>query len=127
VYGLWRSAGYPEPVAHALAAICTTRTPVNVLRAAPATLTQWAYRLATLRSPHLPQGAPTSPASANLCAYRLDRRLTGLAEAFAIIYDSYADDLAFSGRLSPTRCRTLVGQVDTIVADEGFRVDPAKL
>jgi len=31
-----------------------------------------------LATPHLPQGAPTSPALANLAAFRLDRRLTGL-------------------------------------------------
>ena len=30
---------------------------------------------------HLPQGAPTSPALANLVAFRLDRRLAGLAAA----------------------------------------------
>ena len=30
-------------------------------------------------TPHLPQGAPTSPALANLAAFALDRRLTGLA------------------------------------------------
>jgi RNA-directed DNA polymerase len=127
VYGLWRTAGYPEPVAHALAAICTTRTPMTVLRAAPTTLTHRAYRLAMLRSAHLPQGAPTSPALANLCAFRLDRRLQGLAVSFDVTYARYADDLAFSGRLSPARSRALISQVDTIAADEGFRVHPAKL
>ncbi|MBK8100868.1 MAG: RNA-directed DNA polymerase [Planctomycetes bacterium] len=46
---------------------------------------------------HLPQGAPTSPALANLCAFRLDRRLHGLADRFAATYTRYADDLVFSG------------------------------
>ena len=77
VYGVFRAAGYPEPVAHALTALTTTRTPAHVLRRAPD-----ATRAALLRRPHLPQGAPTSPALANLCAFRLDRRLTGLAERF---------------------------------------------
>ena len=126
VYGLLRTAGYPEPVAHALAALCTTRTPAGVLRSAPSTMVDRSYRLALLRSPHLPQGAPTSPALANLCAYRLDRRLAGLARAYGAAYGRYADDLAFSGDLGPGRAESLVGRVEAIVADEGFRVHPAK-
>ena len=46
---------------------------------------------------HLPQGAPTSPAVANICAYRVDCRLAGLAESAGARYTRYADDLAFSG------------------------------
>jgi len=52
------------------------------------------------RAPHLPQGAPTSPALANLCAYRLDwpavqpRTVTG-----AGVTTRYAtDDLSVSAR-----------------------------
>lgn len=126
VYGLLRGAGYPEPVAHTLTAICTTRTPIAVLRDAPATLTQRAYRLALLRTPHLPQGSPCSPALANLCAYRLDRRLTGLATAFDARYTRYADDLAFSGRFGTARAHDLLDRVGAIVADEGLRVHPTK-
>ncbi|WP_433611608.1 reverse transcriptase family protein [Dactylosporangium sp. CA-139114] len=116
VYGLFRAIGYPEPVAHTLAALCTTSTPFAVLRGhGPLT--------SLLRAPHLPQGAPTSPALANLCAYRLDRRLSGLAAAFGAEYTRYADDLAFSGAFPPS---SLVDAVSQVVADEGFRVHPAK-
>jgi hypothetical protein len=126
VYGLLRSAGYPEPVAHSLTALCTNRTPASVLRSAPSTMADRPYRLALLRGPHLPQGAPTSPALANLCAFRLDRRLTGLARSFGAVYGRYADDLAFSGDLRPNRAEALVSRVEAVVADEGFRVHAAK-
>jgi hypothetical protein len=123
---LLRAAGYPEPVAHTLTALCTVATPIQVLRAAPARLPQRAPRLGLLRVPHLPQGAPTSPVLANLCGYRLDRRLAGLAGAFGTSYARYADDLAFSGDLSANRAGALVEAVTGIAAAEGFRVHPGK-
>ncbi len=121
VYGLFRGIGYPEPVAHTLTALTTTRTPAYVLRHAPG-----AQHAALLRRPHLPQGAPTSPALANLCAFRLDRRLTGLAGRFGLHYSRYADDLAFSGALAPHRVPRLIAAVEDIAAAEGFRVHPGK-
>ncbi|GIF52270.1 RNA-directed DNA polymerase [Asanoa ferruginea] len=126
VYGLLRTAGYPEPVAHALTGICTIRTPANVLRMAPPHLIERPARIAALRAGHLPQGAPTSPVLANLCAFRLDRRLTGLAGAFGVSYRRYADDLAFSGGISGQRLDDLLVAVADVVRDEGFRVHPTK-
>ena len=61
VYGLLRAAGFPEPVAHVLTGLRTTRTPPDVLRRAPARVPNRDLRLALLHGPHLPQGAPTSP------------------------------------------------------------------
>ncbi len=121
IYGLFRGIGYPEPVAHALTALTTTRTPAHVLRTAPDP-----HLAALLRQPHLPQGAPTSPALANLCAFRLDRRLTGLAGRFGLTYGRYADDLAFSGTIGPARVERLVTLAGEIAREEGFRVHPGK-
>ncbi|MEV6811907.1 reverse transcriptase family protein [Micromonospora sp. NPDC051296] len=126
VYGLFRTAGYPEPVAHTLTGLCTTRTPPSVLRHAPSDVPHRSARLAALRAGHLPQGAPTSPALANLCAYRLDRRLAGLADAYAATYTRYADDLAFSGDLTAHSTSSLITAVREIVRDEGFRIHPDK-
>jgi RNA-directed DNA polymerase len=79
---VFRTMGYPESVADLLGGICT-----NAERGYGE----------LYRRLHLPQGAPTSPALANLCAYRVDCRLAGLARSAGAEYTRYADDLAFSG------------------------------
>ena len=126
IYGLLRTAGYPEPVAHTITGLCTTRTPASILAGADRVAPDRAYRMGLLRSAHLPQGAPTSPALANLCGFRLDRRLTGLAARFGVAYTRYADDLAFSGDLTSHGAAALVASVTAIAADEGFRVNARK-
>jgi RNA-directed DNA polymerase len=133
VYGIFRLAGYPEPVAHTLAALCTTTTPLDVRRAAPKApdrLDQVERRrrlLHRLASPHLAQGSPTSPALANLTAHRLDRRLAGLARRLDATYTRYADDLVLSGDRSLLRSAgRVVELVGAIASDEGFRLNAAK-
>jgi hypothetical protein len=82
------------------------------------------YRLSRrLATPHLPQGAPTSPALANLAAFSLDRRLTGLAAAVGARYTRYADDLVLS---SDHHLRTPQTMIAQIAADEGFHVNAGK-
>ncbi len=134
VYGLFRTAGYPEPVAHALTGLVTTTTPRSVRSSCPGPGPgeppldpAAAARLdAALRTPHLAQGAPSSPALASRCLYRLDRRLAGLAGALdgQVRYSRYADDLVLSGD-DPALAR-LGPAVAAIVTDCGLRVAPAK-
>ena len=118
VYGLFRAFGYPPAVARHLAGLCTAITPPRVL-AAP--------RLAArdlLTNRHLPQGAPTSPALANLTAYALDARLAGLARSLGLTYTRYADDLTFSGDTRPAAA--LHRAVADIVSDCGFTLNRDK-
>ncbi|MBB4688672.1 reverse transcriptase family protein [Amycolatopsis jiangsuensis] len=110
-------AGYPPAVGSALAGILTTRTPVDVLRTAPART----RLLNQLAGSHLPQGAPSSPSVANAVTNHLDRRLSGLAASLDASYTRYADDLAFSGGTALPLHRLLPG-VRRIVTDEGFRL-----
>ncbi len=80
-----------------------------------------------LATPHLPQGAPTSPSLANLAAFRLDRRLNGLALASGLRYSRYADDLIFSGPARLHRRRNDFEAIATsIIRAEGFAVNEAK-
>jgi hypothetical protein len=90
VQALFRTLGYPDAVASLLAGICTNAAPRAVWKEFSSERELYAW-------PHLPQGAPTSPSLANLCARRVDCRLTGLSEAAGAVYTRYADDLAFSG------------------------------
>lgn len=133
VFGVLRMAGYPEPVAHCLTGLATTVLPWSDLRQAPHALRDEdvpARRrmLDGLTRPHLPQGAPTSPALANLVAYRLDARLAGLAAAVGARYTRYADDLALSisGPDAARQARRLIDAVRTVVGEEGFRINESK-
>ena len=132
VYGIWRTAGYPEPVAHCLAGLVTSVLPRSAWRAVPTPaddgLLDAHWRLGRrLAAPHLPQGAPTSPAMANLAAFALDVRLTALAASWGGRFTRYADDLAFSGgRGWGTGTSRLLDAVEDIVRDEGFRLNARK-
>jgi len=85
----------------------------------------------------LPQGAPTSPLISNLICRGLDRKLAKLAHAERCRYSRYCDDLVFSTDLRSfpkaladvdrLNGEVLVGhQLLTVIADEGFKVNPTK-
>lgn len=129
IYGVFRSMGYPEPVAATLAGITTNRTPQWVLSAMPVggDPNDRFLQAARLKDLHLPQGSPSSPALANLVAYTLDCRLTGFAHVLGASYSRYADDLTFSGDIDlRSRLGQLLRGVERIVNDEGFAINPRK-
>lgn len=128
VAAVWHTLGYPPGVARCLATLCTHRTAqmvVERLREGSGGL-DW-LGAKRLRAAHLPQGAPTSPTLANLCAFGLDLRLDGLAWAFGATYTRYADDLVFSGpEALRQQFRALQAWVAAIATDEGFALHPDK-
>jgi len=137
VLRVFRALGYPDAVARTFTGITTTCAPTRVLAAQPAlgfsefrdarAVEERARQRRKLGARHLPQGAPTSPALANLCAFQLDLRLLHAARAVGARYTRYADDLAFSGgedfARRVTRFEALVG---AIAIEQGFAINHRK-
>lgn len=129
VQAVFRTLGYPDHVADLLAGICTNSVPRDGWGERPAGIDsiEW-YELRKLYArPHLPQGAPTSPALASITAYRLDCRLSGLAKTAGAVYTRYADDLAFSGGEEFNRgVNRFSLHAAAIALEEGFSVNHRK-
>ncbi|HTA42012.1 MAG TPA: reverse transcriptase family protein [Bryobacteraceae bacterium] len=116
IQAVFRTAGYPEPVADLLGGICTNAVPRDICRGH-----------ALYMQPHLPQGSPTSPALANICSWRMDCRLAGLAKSAGAGYTRYADDLAFSGGADfERRVERFSTHVAAIVHEESVAVNHRK-
>lgn len=127
VHALFTTLGYASDVAAELTALCTTATPEAVAaRLHQAGQIDWPQRQ-RLRDAHLPQGAPTSAALANLCAFGLDLRLDGLAHALGARYTRYADDLVLSGGPALRHQRAHIeAWVARLAHEEGFTLNLRK-
>lgn len=129
VFLLFRALGYDVHMANLLTAMCVTQQTRPALRAAMlgASFDQIAAANERFGVNHLPQGAPTSPAIANLCAFALDVRLHAWAAAFGASYTRYADDLVFSGDTAfAARYRDFIVTARAIISAEGWRLNPEK-
>ena len=129
IQAFFRTLGYPEKVADLMGGICTNAVPQEIWSGRPPEVDpmQWHALRSMYGRPHLPQGAPTSPALANLTAYRLDCRLSGLAKSSGAVYTRYADDLAFSGGEEFSRiARRFSIHAAAIALEEGFSVNHRK-
>lgn len=113
IKGLFLRIGYSAEVAAALAGLVTHRA-----KLADGTV---------LWPGVLPQGAPTSPALANLLCRRLDARLCGLAKRVGAVYTRYADDLSFSFTEVPQKgIGRIKWWISQICQQEGFVENTAK-
>lgn len=112
VQGLFSAHGYAPEVSSLLAGLTTHRPKLSDGTVA------WPGAL--------PQGAPTSPALANLVCRRLDARLTALAKRMGATYTRYADDLSFSFPQQPERLGRFLWWVNAILQQEGFAENGAK-
>ncbi|HTW50050.1 MAG TPA: reverse transcriptase family protein [Acidobacteriaceae bacterium] len=129
IYAFLRTAGYPEPVADLVSGLCTNAVPRAAWRNLSLNIAAegFSQAQALYARRHLPQGAPTSPALANICFYRLDCRLAGLAAAAGARYTRYADDLAFSGDDNFARnAERFSLHAAAILLEEGFHANHRK-
>jgi len=122
VVSIFRSLGYSREVSLWLARLTTSCAPSSLKVPFGESSSIWRYL-----PRHLPQGAPTSPALANLSAFPLDVRLDGLAKTYHLRYTRYADDLTFSGdgRAMPA-LREIILLGEQIIRDERFVVHREK-
>lgn len=122
VVSIYRSIGYCREVSLWLARLTTSAIPMSMPFPDGSLRPLYPYL-----SRHLPQGAPTSPALANLSAFSLDVRLSGLARSFDAEYTRYADDLTFSGSDQFLRSlRVFITLVEQIIRSERFQVNQSK-
>lgn len=118
VYGIFRHLGYPLPIVRNLSLLTTH---VSSERELKRHLSEHRIRQ-TYHIPHLPQGAPSSPVLSNLAAYRLDCRLSALAQTIGADYSRYADDLFFSGNRYQDFSQ-LIPYIASICQSERFRIN----
>jgi RNA-directed DNA polymerase len=125
VYRVFRRLGYGALLSFQMARICTRVFPRDHgtgLRP---------YGVPGYHQPaagRLPQGAPTSPALANLAVLDLDRKLNRMAMTVGWTYTRYADDLAFSttGASSRDEARRLVALIKEFLRSSGLEPTSAK-
>jgi RNA-directed DNA polymerase len=124
VYRVFRSLGYGALLSFELARICTRVEDTSYVRKPQYRSAPYRYRC----EGRLPQGAPTSPALANLVVRNLDIHLEAAAAKLGWTYTRYADDLAFSTRAASTReeARKVVALVKAALPSFGLDPNDAK-
>ena len=96
---VFRSVGYPDASAYYLSGLCCLER-------------------------RLPQGAPTSPALANLVCATMDESIAGVSLEREVVYTRYADDLSFSSNHPITP--EFREEIAKRIVGFGFRIQPKK-
>lgn len=125
IFGVFADMGYVKNLAVCLAKLTTSTHRFQYWRSIPENeLTLMGYVKSSNPS-ILPQGAPSSPALANIVANVMDKRFSRLSEKLNFNYTRYADDLTFSivgdGRLPSLKF------IREIISEERFCVNEGKI
>lgn len=120
VKGLFHKLGYSEQMATIFALICTQAETEKAEMDGVTYYVQKGKRI-------LPQGSPASPAISNLIAYKLDKKVKGLADKLGFAYTRYADDLSFSTtKENEKNIASLLHFINEIIESEGLTINPEK-
>lgn len=125
VFGVFKSLGYIENLAYDLAKICTSRHKKSYWAFVNETGISKLKHFEKTNPNVLPQGAPTSPALANIIASRMDERFISLSRALGFRYTRYADDLTFS--ITNEGEFPNLNIIQKIIHDEGFFINQSKV
>lgn len=120
IKGLFSRLGYSEQLATIFALICTEVPCDKVEMDGVEYYVQKSERI-------LPQGSPASPAISNLIAFRLDKKIKGLASKYNFTYTRYADDLTFSSTADGEKhIAGLLFFLEKIIRSEGLTINTDK-
>ena len=75
---------------------------------------------------HVPQGAPTSPALANIICRQMDRELKSIADKNDLVYTRYADDISFSHARKNFKITKVIEQTKKILSYYGLKLNKKK-
>ena len=75
---------------------------------------------------HVPQGAPTSPALANIICRQMDRELQAIADKHNLVYTRYADDISFSHSNKSFKITKVIEQTKNIMSYYGLKLNRKK-
>jgi len=75
---------------------------------------------------HVPQGAPTSPALANIICRPMDRELKSIADRHDLVYTRYADDISFSHVRKNFKITKVIEQTKRVLSYYGLKLNKQK-
>jgi hypothetical protein len=120
VIGLFKSLGYHPNLSIDLAKLTTAEHRKSYWIG----LSEDEKSLINTNTAILPQGAPTSPAIANIICRKLDLRFAQLGKKIGYKYSRYADDLTFSGKFNNLPSMNVIKK---IIKEEGFFINEKKV
>lgn len=127
VFGIFKAMGYVPNLARSFAEICTGFHRLEYWNDIKGKEREALHDLVSGYHAVLPQGAPSSPALANIVGNKMDKRFNTLGKIYGFRYSRYADDLTFSLPLKKKGRLPRLNQIERIIQDEGFFINKEKI